>query len=122
MQRTGVSQEIDIGVIPSQFGYLKIWKKLSVLVPSKNFKNFQDVEKSLIFTEKTLIILQFHQRKVKESSKEFQKFLIVGSSLDLCHLLSFTILSAFLKKNSFKDSPLTLLLKVLIKLEDGFIP
>jgi hypothetical protein len=48
--------------------------------------------------------------------------LIVGSSLDLCHLLSFTILSAFLKKNSFKDSPLTLLLKVLIKLEDGFIP
>jgi len=122
MQRTGVSQGIDIGVIPSQFGYLMIWKKLSVLVPSKSFKNFLDVGKSLIFTEKTLIILPFLQRKARESSKEFQKFLIAGSSLDLCPLLNFIILSAFQKKSLFKDSRLTLLLKVLIKLEDGSTP
>ena len=112
MQRTGVSQEIDIGVIPSQFGYLMIWKKLFVLAPSKSSKNFLDVEKSLIFTEKTSIILPFLQRKVREFLKEFQKFLIAGSSLDQCPLLNFIILSAFQKKNLFKDSPLTLLLKV----------
>jgi isoleucyl-tRNA synthetase len=42
-----------------------IWKKLFVLVPSKSSKNFLDVEKSLIFTEKTSIILPFLQRKVR---------------------------------------------------------
>lgn len=65
MLRTGVSQEPDIGVTQYPFGYQTIWKKSFVLVQSKNYKSYQDAERSRIFTEKALITLPFHLNKVR---------------------------------------------------------
>jgi predicted small integral membrane protein len=67
IQETGVFQEIDIGEIQYQYGFQMIWKKLFVLVQSKSYKSFQDVEKSMIFTDNLLMILQFLLNKEKES-------------------------------------------------------
>jgi len=120
--KIGVSLEIDTGVTQSQSGFLKIWKKLYVLVQLKNFKNYQVVEKSLISIEKVLIILPFHQSKEKEFLKEFQKYSIAGSSQVLCHSLKSIIHSACPKKPLTRDSQPTLLLKVLTKPEVGSIP
>jgi hypothetical protein len=67
IQETGVFQEIDIGEIQYQYGFQMIWKKLFVLVQSKSYKSFQDVEKSMIFTDNLLMILQFLLNKEKVS-------------------------------------------------------
>src|SRR4051812_31313626 len=64
------------------------------------------VNTKLIFIVHILMIYNFLLKRVI-NCKEFQKFLIVGSSLALCHLLSLIIL--LIKKN------LTLSLDLLVK-------
>lgn len=121
MPRIGASQETDTGVTQSQSGLQRIWKSWFALAQSKNYKNFQDVVKSQIFTEKTLITLLFHQRWVRVFLEESPKFSIVGSKVVLCHSLNAIIHSLLLQSNSKRDSQQTLLLKVLIKPEVGSI-
>jgi hypothetical protein len=66
MLKIGASLEIDIGETQFQFGHQMIWKKSFALAQLKNYKSFLVAEKSLIYTEKVLIISLFHQSKVKE--------------------------------------------------------
>lgn len=100
MQRIGVFQETDIGEIQFQFGFQTTVKKLSALNQSSNLKNYQVSKVLLIFTENLLTKSQFLLNKAKVNLKEFQKFSIVGLSLELCHLLRVIIHSRRLMKNS----------------------
>ena len=120
MQETGASQEIDTGVIQFQSGCLMMVKKLFVLGQSRSFKSFQAALTSLIFIEKILIILQFLQSKEKDNSREFQKYLTVGSSLDQCLSHKATIHLTSKMKSSVRNSQETSSQRVLIRPEDGF--
>ena len=100
MQKIGVSRETDTGETQFQSGFLTTVKKLFVLNLSSNLKNYQVSRVSPIFTENLLIKLQFLLNKAKVNLREFQKYLIVGLSLELCHLLKVITHSQRLMKNS----------------------
>ena len=122
MLETGASQETDTGVTQFLFGSQTMEKKLSVLDLLKNFKSFLDVVRLLTSTERALITLLFHQRKVKDNLRESLRFSIAGLRVVQCLLLKATTLSPLRMMYSQRDSQVISSLKVLTKPEDGSIP
>ena len=82
--KTGVSQEIDTGEILSRFGFLMTVRRSCVLVQSRNSKNFQDKDHSLISIENTLTTFRSLQSKAKVCSREFRKYSTAGLKVEPC--------------------------------------
>ena len=120
--KTGASQETDTGVTPSQSGFPMTVRKQSVSDQSRSLKNYLDRDHLLTSIENTSIISRSLPSRAKECWRESQKCLTAGLKVELCPSLNPIIHSVPQRKNSWKDSQPTSLLKASIKPVVGSTP
>jgi len=94
--------------------------KSYVLVHLRNFNNWLE-RKLQIYTDNILTIWQSNLVKVGESLEESTKYLTVGLKADQCLMPKFIIPSVQVSKNLVRFSLPILLVRELIKQEDGSI-